>query len=240
MTRAQPTQQARRRGGADRVGLRVALDPLAWILALAGFFDGISDNWLHAALLMGAAAAVWGDAWLEATGRARPDAPPLLRRGVRSGPRRLAVLVGCSVAVGYCVVAGSFERYTWPITVAVLLPATVALVAAWRGPLYDRPVPAPVSRLSMVGWSLVLVLGGLWELCALLLQPTLELGSADHPTISYLMDTVLAGHVGRTVTLLGWLALGWWLLGLAPDRSSAVDPGAAAPTARSADGETAT
>jgi len=216
VTRADPTQRARRSGAAEHVGLRVALDPLAWILALAGFFDGISDNWLHAALLMGAAVAVWWDAWLEETGRASPDAPPLVPRGIPVGRRRLAVLVGCTVAVLYCVVVGSFERYTWPVTVAILLPATVGLVASWRGPLYDRATPPRVSRLSVLGWSTVLVLAGLWELGALLLQPTLQLGSSDHPTISYMMDTVLAGHLGRSVTLLAWLALGWWLLGLAP------------------------
>ena len=113
---------------------------------------------------------------------------------------------------------GSLERYTWPSTVAVLLPGTVALVVAWRGPLYDRVGPGPVSRLSVVGWASVLVLAGLWELTALLLQPNLQLGSIDHPTVSFMMDTVLAGHLGRTVTLLVWLALGWWLLSLAPAR----------------------
>jgi hypothetical protein len=212
----------------------VALDPLAWILALAGFFDGISDNWLHALLLLGAAVAVWWDEWLAVTGRPGVDAPPLVTDDVPPRRRRTTVVAVWALAVVYAVVVGGFERYTWPVTVAVLLPGTVALVVAWRGPLYDRAEPGPVSRWSVVGWTSVLVLAGLWELTALLMQPDLQQGSLDHPTVSFMMDTVLAGHLGRTVTLLAWLALGWWLLGLAPAHRAAAAPTSAGVHERSA------
>jgi hypothetical protein len=221
VTSGVPVPPAARPPVSRRAVVRVAVDPLAWILALAGFFDGISDNWLHALLLIGAAVAVWWDAWLTATGRPGVDAAPLLPDAAPQRRRRAAVLPAVALVVLYAVVVGSFERYTWPVTVAVLLPGTVALVVAWRGPLRDRPVPAPLSRVSVAGWTAVLVLAGLWELTALLLQPDLQQGSLDHPTVSFVMDTVLAGHVGRTVTLLLWLALGWWLLGLAPARHGA-------------------
>lgn len=222
MTRGEPVPPASRPPVRRRALLRVVVDPLAWILALAGFFDGISDNWLHALLLLGAAIAVWWDEWLIVTGRPGVDAPPLITGDWASGRRRTVVVAVGAVAIVYAVVVGGFERYTWPVTVAVLLPGTVALVVAWRGPLYDRAEPGPVSRLSVAGWTAVLVLAGLWELIALLMQPDLQQGSLDHPTISFMMDTVLAGHLGRTVTLLLWLALGWWLLGLAPARHGPV------------------
>jgi hypothetical protein len=221
LTRAEPTRQTQPAGRPARPGLHALVDPLAWILALAGFFDGISDNWLHALFLLGAAVAVWWDEWLTATGRPLADAPPLLPHQDARG-RRPVVLTACALAVVYAVAVGGLERYTWPTTFAILLPAAVALVAAWRGPLYERAEPPRVSRVTVLGWWLVLVLGGLWELWALLLQPSLALGSIDHPTISFMMDTVLASHLGRTVTLLCWLALGWWLLSLAPSRLGAV------------------
>jgi hypothetical protein len=229
-----PRPPASRPPERGRALLRAAADPLAWILALAGFFDGISDNWLHALLLMGAAVAVWADAWLTATGRPTVDAPPLLTGDRVHGRRRSRVVAVCAVAVAYAVVVGGFARYTWPPTVAVLLPGAVALVVAWHGPVYDRREPAAVSRATVVAWTTVLVAAGAWELSALLLQPDLRLGSPDHPTVSFMMDTVLAGHLGRTVTLLAWLALGWWLLGLAPARQRSgqvaeeVDAGSAA------------
>ena len=37
-----------------------------------GFFDGISDNWLHAFVLIGAAAAVWWDTWCRVRAAGRP------------------------------------------------------------------------------------------------------------------------------------------------------------------------
>jgi len=52
----------------------------------------------------------------------------------------------------------------------------------------------------------------LWELAALLLQPSLTSPSAAHPTISTLMDPVLASHLGRSIALLLWLAFGWLLM----------------------------
>ena len=197
--------------------MRVAVDPLAWVLALAGFFDGISDNWLHALLLLGAAVAVWWDAWLTATGRPAVDAPPLLTGEPLHGRRRARVLAVCAVAVAYAVVVGGFERYTLAADAwRCCCPGRSRSSSRGTDRVYDRAEPAPVSRFTVVGWSAVLVAAGVWELSALLLQPNLELGSPDHPTISFMMDTVLAGHLGRTVTLLAWLALGWWLLGLAP------------------------
>jgi hypothetical protein len=195
--------------------LEASSDLLVWVLVLAGFFDGISDNWLHALVLLGAAAAVWWDTFARAAGRPmRPDVP-LLHDSEPSRPWRVLIVL---TVLAFSVVVGGFERYTWPPTVAVLLPAVAVLVIGWRGPLRPRPVPPPVDARSVWAWSFVLVAAGSWELVALLLQPTLQEGSTDHPTVSVLMDSVLAGHLGRSVTLALWLGLGWFLLAQAPGR----------------------
>jgi hypothetical protein len=52
---------------------------------------------------------------------------------------------------------------------------------------------------------------GLWELVALLGQPDLVTGSWEHPTVSVLLDPVLATYPGRAAVLAGWLAGGWFL-----------------------------
>jgi hypothetical protein len=58
----------------------------------------------------------------------------------------------------------------------------------------------------------VFVALALWELSALLLQPSLTTGSWAHPTISVLMDPILATHLGRSIVLSLWLASGGFLL----------------------------
>jgi hypothetical protein len=63
-----------------------------------------------------------------------------------------------------------------------------------------------------LAWVVVLVAGCLWELGALLQQPSLTTDSYSHPTISTLTDPLLAAAPGRAVLLLGWLAFGWYLV----------------------------
>ncbi len=64
----------------------------------------------------------------------------------------------------------------------------------------------------MAAWAGVLVGGGVWELAALLQQPSLTVTSRQHPTLSALTDPVLASAPGRSAALGLWLALGWWLV----------------------------
>lgn len=195
----------------------VLLSPLTWILFLAGLFDGMSDNWVHALVLWAAALVVARDRARRARGLPEPTRTATFDRPGSPGIRLVALLVVGALA--YAVVAGSFDRYTWPITAAVVLPGVLVLAAAWPGPLWPRPVPPRPRALGAALWACVLVAGGLWELTALLLQPNLHDGSYDHPTISYLMDTVLATPVGRAVTLLVWIGLGAFLLTRCPDDS---------------------
>ena len=200
-----------------RAGTR---DPLVWILGLAAFFDGISDNWIHAVLLGSVAAAVGRDAARQSRGIAPPAAIPLL--GPPSPPSRgrwLALGAMASLAA-YAVAAGTFTRYSWPATMTILLPASAALIVGWQGPLRPARLLSPPDPVGVRAWTAVFVAAGLWELSALLQQPTLRVSSEAHPTISFLMDPVLATHLGRSVALAGWLGMGWWLLNRAP-----ADPG---------------
>jgi hypothetical protein len=198
------------------VDLRAALtDRLVWILGLAAFFDGISDNWVHAVLLGSVAVAVGRDAGRQLRGIAPAAAVPLLRTPATGSARRWAV-VAVVALVGYAAATGQFARYSWPATAAVLLPATAVLTVAWQGPWRPAPVPQSPDPGGARAWAILFVAAGVWELVALLQQPTLQVGSQAHPTISFLMDPVLATSLGRSVALAGWLACGWWLLVRAP------------------------
>jgi hypothetical protein len=95
---------------------------------------------------------------------------------------------------------GSFRRYTYPMTVAVGIPAATAVLWAWRAP----PRQGRRGELDPLGaalWLGVLVSAALWELAALLFQPSLVVNSPAHPTLSVLLDPVLSLHVGRFVGL---------------------------------------
>jgi hypothetical protein len=200
----------------QRIDVRAALrDPVVNILLVAGFFDGISDNWIHAAVLWAVAAALAREA---ARGRRGLDsAIPMatLSERARSADlgRRLLLGLGAAVAlIVYAWVAGSFDRYTWPVTVAIVIPAGAVVALSWRGPLRARPAPGPLDGFGVLAWGAVFIAAGVLELVSLLLQPSVRVSSYAHPTLSYLMDPILSSHTGRSITLLVWLGLGWFLL----------------------------
>jgi hypothetical protein len=112
----------------------------------------------------------------------------------------------------YAVVVASFARYSWPATLAVASLGAAVVAAGWEGPRESRSARARLPRRGAIAWAAVLIAGALWELSALLLQPTLTTDSLTHPTISVLTDPLLATYAGRAVVLLLWLAAGWYLM----------------------------
>ena len=208
----QPSPQS---GGAlesasDRSALRrlaTFRDPVVPILILAGVFDWLSGNPIHSLLLLAVAVALVRDA---AASNSRTDIRRTTTCGFPAPPMWLLVMVGLL----YAVLIGEFGRYSWPATVAVIAPAGAGLVLAWHGPLgpaMPRTV-RPATRPGALAWAGLFVALGLWELSALLLQPTLTTDSYAHPTISVLTDPVLATHLGRSIALFAWLATGWFLV----------------------------
>ena len=206
--RLEPGRQPR----AD--GWRAIRDPVIGILFLAGLFDGISDNWVHAALLWFVAGllgweALHGRALDQPAGRIariRPfaDRWPQTRRAWTS-----LALLG---AVAYVWLAGSFGRYSWPMTAAIVLPAAAVFALGWPRTGTAASSPAPIGPLGAIAWGAVFLSACLLELTSLLLQPSFRTDSYTHPTISFLMDPLLASHLGRAIGLLAWLAAGWLLL----------------------------
>ncbi len=205
-------------------GLRM---PVVVILLLIAFFTAVSGKPLDGLLMMIAAVCLAWDAghrsreavetgddtdqaYLDpraAQGAAGSAAPALTR-----GRRALLVLTWLVAAAGYVLVVGSFIRYSWPATVAVLGLGTVVVAMGWRGPRRPRARPARPSWAGLLLWLAVILAGCLWELQALLQQPTLTASSYTHPTISTLTDPVLAGWGGRTLLLTVWLLFGWFLV----------------------------
>jgi hypothetical protein len=190
--------------------LNALRDPVVVILLLAGFFDGISGNPIHSILLISTAVVLGRDRMVHRDGPGRADAERIeaLPAPAASSPKRLLAIP----AVAYAIVVGAFGRYSWPATVAVVVPGAAALIIAWRDSAVPRPVGPPIERAGAVAWASVFVAAGLWELTALLLQPSLTTDSPAHPTISVLTDPLLATHPGRSLVLLLWLGVGFYLM----------------------------
>jgi len=189
--------------------LAAARDPVVVILLLAGIFDGLAGNVIHSILLIAVGLALGREV---ALGRGGPaDSAETQSRtlpGAAPWPPALAT-VG---AIAYAVVIGGLGRYSWPATVAVVLPGTIVLIVTWRETVYPRRDVSPLDPIGAIAWIAAFVGLAIWELAALLLQPSLTTDSAVHPTISVLTDPLLATHPGRSIALLLWLGLGWFIL----------------------------
>ena len=222
----------RRRIGADgsapeaparRRALRLLRDPVVAVFVLAGIFDLLSGDFVvHGLVLFAVAGALVWDAIrakrvnvssaaetpvAQPVGPTRSETPASMvaRRRPSPVPAALAGLV-------FAGVVGGFAQYSWPASIAVLIPGAAAVAIAWRGPIGIRHEGPRVEQAGAMAWTAVFLTLAVWELAALLLQPSLTISSYAHPTISVLMDTVLASHVGRSMFLAVWMTVGWVLL----------------------------
>ncbi len=102
---------------------------------------------------------------------------------------------GDAAVVGYATFAAWCRPLTVEAAVAVALPAVVLVVLAAR----RRPPPRVVlARRHVAPWVGLVVVFAAWELFAALWG-----NDAAHPTLSLLLDPVLATYPGRVV---GWIA----------------------------------
>jgi hypothetical protein len=198
-------------------------EPVVWILLAIAFFTSISGKPVDGVLMLIVAIGLAWDAGRRArlgTAEAAPggvalgETGPDETGGVRpaGGRRRLAVVALLAGGVAYAAVVGSFIRYSWPATAGIIGLGTVVVLIGWHGPLRHRPARGRLLVAGTLAWVVVLVAGCLWELAALLQQPSITTDSYAHPTISTLTDPVLASSPGRAALLAAWLALGWYLV----------------------------
>jgi hypothetical protein len=207
-------------GRATVSGLR---QPIVAILLLIALFTTVAGKPLDGFLMLAVAILLTFDA--ARTRRRSAAGNPgtnLAAQPVASAPadpsrrglRRLSATVASLVAgATYCVIVGSFSRYSWPVTASVVALGCLMIAIGWQGPLRSRPQlrGKPLRRAWL--WGVVLVSGGLLELGSLLEQPHLTTDSYAHPTVSALTDPLLASHPGRSAVLGGWLLTGWFLAG---------------------------
>jgi len=219
--------------GAGREGTVGVLagfrEPVVWILLAIAFFTSISGKPVDGVLMLIVAAGLAWDAGRRAregrraaVGRASGVPGEAGQAGSvaggaepapAGGRRRLLILAALLIgAAAYAGVVGSFIRYSWPATAGIIILGTVVVLIGWHGPLRRRQVRGRPPAAGTLAWVVLLVFGCLWELAALLLQPSITTDSYAHPTISTLTDPVLATSPGRSLVLAAWLAVGWYLV----------------------------
>jgi hypothetical protein len=198
--------------------------PVTLTFLIAAYFSYVSGDTVRAAYLLAVGLALGWDRARRAAGVPGAAAPDR----EHGGPGRLAVfshesaerrraamsrllIPATLAAAAYAVLVGSFQRYSWPATIAVCIPATAGVIVAWWVSAGSGTEPERLSRPGVAAWAVVWVGVSVWELTALYLQPSLTTDSPAHPTLSYLADPVLASVPGRAVVLFGWLAFGWYL-----------------------------
>ena len=207
---------------AALAGLR---EPVVLILLAIAFFTAISGKPVDGVLMLIVAAGLAWDAGRRAlrppeTGR-HPQPRQRLRErtavarpGRRARPRIRRPLAVAALLAGGAACAGllgSFSRYSWPTTASIIGLGTVVVLIGWQGPRRRRPDGGrPLA--GSIAWAVLLVAGCLWELAALLQQPSITTDSYAHPTISTLTDPLLASAPGRMLLLAAWLAAGWYLV----------------------------
>jgi hypothetical protein len=191
--------------------------PVVAVLLLIALCTAISGKPLDGVLMVTVAALLVFDA---ARTRMRGDAATTGAATTGAAGSRVAwrrrIWAGlAAVAAGglYAGFVGSFSRYSWPATVAVMAVGCLVVAIGWQGPLRHRPGLTGTAQRRSWLWAVIVVVGGSWELSSLLQQPHLTTDSYAHPTISALTDPLLNGHPGRSLVLAGWLLIGWLLAG---------------------------
>jgi amino acid permease len=142
------------------------------------------------------------------------SSPRLARLG-RPALGLAAVLAAALVAEVTAAALSQAFTLTADLVVAVSLLTMVSVVAVQ---VLFRPVgrslarrrsdkPDAHPRSSWVPWTALLVAIVAWELVCFALSPR-----SAHPTLSSMLDTLTASHVGRGLTFFAWLVLGWYLV----------------------------
>jgi hypothetical protein len=194
---------------AALAGLRA---PVVWVLLAIAFFTSISGKPVDGVLMLIVAVGLAWDAGRRALRHPETDEVTARTARLPGRRRRFVVIALLAGAVVYAGVVGSFSRYSWPATAGIIGLGAVVVLIGWHGPVRARPDGGRLPVVGTLAWLGVLVAGCLWELSALLQQPSLTTDSYAHPTISTLTDPLLATSPGRSVVLLAWVAFGWYLV----------------------------
>jgi hypothetical protein len=144
---------------------------------------------------------------------------PRVRRPSRGRPAWLdrRALAG-TVAAALAVLVWVPGRSSPVVQAALALVGLVALGLLLRaGPRRSGPTPRPAAPRWWV-WAALLLAGSGLELANFLSQRDAQTDNLDHPTLSTVVEPMLAGPWPRAGAAAVWLLVGWWLVREATQR----------------------
>ncbi len=193
--------------------LTVLRDPVALILVAAGVVELFTGGTVaRGAILFAGSALILADrvrtAWAAAApgSTASSEARAPIRFPAAGAQRVLTSPYSLGIALVAAAAAALFDVHTFPLTAIVGITGVIAVGWAWSTEAETtRKKP---SWLGLLPWGGLFLALGLWELTALLGQPSLDQTSYDSPTISYLMEPVVDSYPGRVAVLGLWVGAG--------------------------------
>lgn len=184
---------------------RVLLEPAIPIIVLAGCAHVARRNADDIVYFFGTVVLILLDRLWTGTAFGRAG------RTVRM-PSTGAFLAGSAV---YAVALAQAPRDGWVSMLGLAVPGVLAawfILGTQASPL---SVPAAQDHDPGHGWLVwpaLGVLACLWELASFVQQPDTQTASFSHPTLSSVIDPLVANPAPRALLLVGWLLTGWWLV----------------------------
>ncbi|HEV2375085.1 MAG TPA: hypothetical protein VGS19_23375 [Streptosporangiaceae bacterium] len=127
----------------------------------------------------------------------------------RPDPRRHAVwlvLAGAGL-VGYAWVDAAAAPFTTRAFVGVLIPGAVLAAIAWGRPPERIPPPDDLDVLGMSYWVICLAALFEWEASSFR-----DNSWPWHPSLTNLINPLIATHPVKTAAILVWILAGWALV----------------------------
>ena len=192
--------------------LTVLRDPVAWILVIAGIIELQTEQAVaRGVILFAGSLLILADRIRSGRGKAGFLRSPTLE--LESGPLQDAVTTTRWVALGVAgiLLVALFDSQSMPMTAVVSVVGVLAVGWAWLT-VAGTEAPQAVGRGGLLIWGGAFLALGLWELAALLGQPSFSETSYDSPTLSYLFEPALDTYPGRVAGLGLWAWAGRGLI----------------------------
>lgn len=124
--------------------------------------------------------------------------------------RAVMVVIGGVLAVALVVA----PRHGVIDLIIMIMIAVAVLLVAWQPQPESIRLPEKAYTRSALSWSILAVALCVWEALAFIFSVTMPGGSDSYPTISVLLDPIVANFWGRAFFVSLWIAGGLALLGV--------------------------
>ncbi|HEX4724001.1 MAG TPA: hypothetical protein VH333_15900 [Pseudonocardiaceae bacterium] len=184
------------------------IDPALLILVVTGVVHVIRGAPVDAAIFVGVAAALILTGLIELKGRLGPA------RGTGELPSHPIVVLAGSIVFG--VVVG-WPRFSVVSETVLVVVGLVALAAVWRQGTIETTATTATTAIPPVRWGalawVVLALAWCgWELVSFVHEVNVDDVSIGHPTLSDIVEPLLAHPIVRWLALTAWIAAGYGLV----------------------------